>query len=89
MLGQEWLHSPYACTRIFANGYMIGSLKRSERDATTSSIRRFRLPRRIKGGEVIELSFRPTGFVPRCVLGLGVETHRLGVALRGVKILKK
>jgi hypothetical protein len=88
MLGQEWLHSPYACTHIFANGYRIGSLTRSERDHTTSTTRRYRLPRKITRGEVIELSFRPTGFVPRRVLGLGIETHRLGIALRGVRVVK-
>jgi len=85
-LGREWLHSPYKEVEVFANGHHVGTLRRSERDVTHSVQRQFALPSPVAGRRYVEVSFRPVQFVPRRLLGLGAETHRLGIALRSLAI---
>jgi hypothetical protein len=85
-LGQEWVHSPYESVEIMANGVRLGALQRAERDTGAGLTRRFDLHKSLREGRIVEFSFRPVSFVPRRMLGLGTETHRLGIALHCIKL---
>jgi len=85
-LGREWLHSPYKEVEVFANGCKVGSVSRSEREISKSVHRLFELPISVTKQRFLEVSFRPVQFAPRRLLGLGSETHRLGIALRSLAI---
>jgi len=85
-LGQEWVHAPYETVEIVANGMRLGSVQRVERETGAGSVRRFTLNSSFRGESILEVSFRPMGFVPRRLLGLGSETHRLGIALHTVRV---
>jgi hypothetical protein len=85
-LGQEWVHSPYESVEVVANGHKLGAVQRAERDTGAGTIRRFDLQRSLREETIVELSFRPVSFVPRRMLGLGTETHRLGIALHSIRL---
>lgn len=85
-LGREWVHSPYKEVEVFANGFRIGSVSRSEREITKSVHRQFEIPASVTKQRFLEVSFRSVQFAPRRLLGLGSETHRLGIALRSLAI---
>lgn len=85
-LGREWLHSPYKEVEVFANGYRVGSVSRSEREMSESVHREFEIPASVTRDSFLEISFRPVQFAPRRILGLGSETHRLGIALHSLAI---
>jgi hypothetical protein len=85
-LGQEWVHSPYASVEVMANGVRLGAVERAARDTGAGSIRKFDLQRSLREGKIVELSFRPVSFVPRRMLGMGAETHRLGIALHSIRL---
>jgi len=85
-LGREWLHSPYKEVEVFANGCKVGSVSRSDRKFSKSVHRLFELPISVTKQRFLEVSFRPVQFAPRRLLGLGSETHRLGIALRSLAI---
>jgi len=85
-LGREWVHSPYKEVEVFVNGSKVGSVSRSERETSKSVHRQFEVPASVTKQRFLEVSFRPVQFAPRRLLGLGSETHRLGIALRSLAI---